>query len=98
MDEVEELRARVEELERRMDQALSRIGYLPGQLPLASHAAHASVAPDIVALARDGDQGFRRAILEQVERTGCKLNEAEAAVRGRTRLRATCRSSPRGCP
>ncbi|HKA92774.1 MAG TPA: hypothetical protein VKE97_03160 [Acidimicrobiia bacterium] len=80
-DEVARLEARVGELERRMDQVLSRIGYLPGDTPLIRDEAHWRVDPDVLDIARSGkDKDVARAVYEHIKRTGAEPETAKQAV------------------
>jgi hypothetical protein len=81
-DETAALEARVAELERRMDQVLSRIGYQPGELPLQRDDAQWHVSPEVVERARSGtDKDLAAAILQHIKETGADPNTAEQAVR-----------------
>ena len=80
-DEIAGLEARVAQLERRMDQVLSRIGYLPGDAPLVRDEAHWRVDPDVLARARSGkDKDVAKAVYEHIKRTGAEPEEAKQAV------------------
>ncbi len=80
-DDVEELRARVAELERRMDEVLARIGYLPGEAPLVRDESQWQVDADLVELARSGKpKDVARAVYEHIKRTGAEPEPAKQAV------------------
>ena len=80
-DDIAGLEARVAELERRMDQVMSRIGYLPGDAPLIRDEAHWRVDPDVLDMARSGkDKDVAKAVYEHIKRTGAEPEEAKQAV------------------
>jgi len=80
-DEVARLEARVAELERRMDEVLSRVGYLPGVTPLIRDDAHWRVDPDVVEMARSGkEKNVAKAVYEHIKRTGAEPETAKQAV------------------
>jgi hypothetical protein len=79
--DVARLEARIAELERRMDQVLSRIGYLPGDAPLIRDDAHWRVDPDVLEMARSrNDKDVARAVYEHIKRTGAEPETANQAV------------------
>lgn len=88
---IETLTARVAELERRMDEVLSRIGYLPGEAPIVRDESQWQVDPGS---RRDGAfgqaegrcQGDLRA--HQAHRRGARADEARGRTGGRARLRS----------
>lgn len=78
---IEALTARVAELERRMDEVLSRIGYLPGEAPLVRDESQWQVDPDLVEMARSGKpKDVAKAIYEHFKRTGAEPEPAKQAV------------------
>lgn len=80
-DEIGGLEARVAELERRMDDVLSRIGYLPGDTPLIREESHWRVDPDVIEIARSGkDKDVARAVYVHIKRTGAEPETAKQAV------------------
>jgi hypothetical protein len=79
--DVDALEARITALERRMDQVLARIGYLPGDAPIQRDEAHWAVDPDVVEMARSGkDRDVARAVYEHLKRTRAEPEVAKQAV------------------
>ena len=80
-DSIEALGARIAELERRMDDVMSRIGYLPGETPLVRVDEHWAVDADLVELARSGKpKDLTKAIYEHITRSGAEPETAKQAV------------------
>ena len=79
--DVDALEARIAELERRMDQVLARIGYLPGETPIQRDDAHWAVDPDVIEMASSGkDKDVAKAVYEHIKRTGAEPEVAKQAV------------------
>jgi hypothetical protein len=75
------LEARIAELERRMDQVLGRIGYLPGQTPIRQDDAHWQVAPEVLDKARSGkEKDLAAAILMHMKQVHCEPEVARQAI------------------
>ncbi len=80
-DDLAKLSARVEELERRMDQVLDRIGYLPGEAPIQHDPAKWEVSDEVLAIASSGkDKDVAKAILAHIKQTGAEPEPARQAV------------------
>jgi hypothetical protein len=79
--DVDALEARLTELERRMDQVMARIGYLPGEAPIQRDDAHWAVDADIIEMASSGkEKDVTRAVYEHLKRTGAEPEVAKQAV------------------
>lgn len=80
-DDPSQLAARVEELERRMDQVMERIGYLPGEAPIRHEPAKWEVSEEVLAIAGSGkDKDVAKAILRHIKETGAEPEPARQAV------------------
>ena len=76
-----ELEARVAELERRMDQVLARVGYLPGETPIQQNDAHWQVSPAVLEKARSGKpKDLAAAIYLHMREVHCDPEVAKQAV------------------
>jgi len=75
------LEARVAELERRMDEVLSRIGYSPGETPIQQDDAHRRVSPAVLEKARSGkDKDMAAAVLMHMREVHCEPEVAKQAI------------------
>lgn len=80
-DDLSGLAARVEELERRMDSVMARLGYLPGGVPIRRDEAQWNVSAEALELASSGkEKDLAKAILLQIKQTGAEPEPARQAV------------------
>jgi hypothetical protein len=71
----------VEELERRMDSVMARMGYLPGEAPIRRDEAQWNVSADPLELASSGkEKDVAKAILLHIKQTGAEPEPARQAV------------------
>ena len=79
-DEAAELRARVEELERRLDKVYEQFDL--GEPPIHVDPGKRVVSDEVLALARSGEEkDVAKAVLLHVRLTGADLHTAEQAIR-----------------
>ncbi|HET8592556.1 MAG TPA: hypothetical protein VFL56_02745 [Solirubrobacterales bacterium] len=80
-DDLAGLKARVDELERRMDSVMARIGYLPGESPIQRNEAQWAVSAEALEIARSGkEKDIAKAILLHIKQTGAEPEPARQAV------------------
>ncbi len=75
------LEARVAELERRMDEVLSRIGYSPGVTPIRRDETNWRVSPEVLEKARSGkEKDLAAAMLMHMREVHCEPEVARQAI------------------
>jgi hypothetical protein len=71
----------VEELERRMDSVMARMGYQPGDAPIRRDEAQWNVSPEVLEIAGSGkEKDLAKAILLHIKQTGAEPEPARQAV------------------
>jgi hypothetical protein len=76
-----DLEARIAELERRMDDLLARIGYMPGEAPIQRDESQWQVSDEVLKIAGSGkEKDLAKAILLHIRQTGAEPEPARQAV------------------